>query len=102
MSERTDPFVPAVEVVRGGCLESRHRGAIAVADAAGRLLAQLGDPEAPAFMRSTCKPFQALALIELGVADALGFTDEELALACGSHGGEPGPAVHRPRPRRAR
>jgi L-asparaginase II len=36
---------------------------------------------------------QALALIETGAADKFGFGDEELALACSSHSGEPGHVV---------
>jgi L-asparaginase II len=35
------------------------------------------------------KPFQALPLVESGAADRYGFGNEELALACASHGGEP-------------
>ncbi|HKZ96635.1 MAG TPA: asparaginase, partial [Hyphomicrobiaceae bacterium] len=41
-----------VEVVRGTTVESRHVGAIAVADADGRLLLALGDVERPIFPRS--------------------------------------------------
>jgi L-asparaginase II len=35
------------------------------------------------------KPLQALPLLESGAADRYGFGDQELALACASHGGEP-------------
>jgi L-asparaginase II len=38
------------------------------------------------FWRSAMKPFQALPLIEDGVIDAFGFGEEEIALACASHG----------------
>jgi L-asparaginase II len=79
-----------VEVLRGGLVESRHRGAVAVADAAGRLALSIGDVERPVYPRSAIKALQALPLIESGAADRFGLGIEELALACASHGGEPG------------
>jgi len=79
-----------VEVLRGARIESRHRGAVAVADAAGKAVLALGDVESPIFPRSAVKALQALILVETGAADACGFGDEELALACASHSGEPG------------
>jgi len=78
-----------VEVLRGSLVESRHRGAVAVIDADGAAVLMLGDGAAPVFPRSAVKPLQALPLIESGAADRYGFGDEELALACASHGGEP-------------
>ena len=48
----------------------------------------LGDVAA-VFPRSAVKAMQALPLIESGAADRFGFGEEELALACASHGGEP-------------
>lgn len=80
---------PMVEITRGGQVESLHRGAIAVVDAQGRLVASLGQPKHPFFARSAAKPFQALAFVCSGAADAYGVTDEELAVICGSHSGEP-------------
>lgn len=78
-----------VEVLRGGAVESFHRGAVAVADAAGRLVFSIGDVERPVFPRSAIKVMQALPLVESGAADALGLTGAELALATASHNGEP-------------
>lgn len=77
-----------VEVLRGGHVESRHRGAIAVFDAGGRPVLEIGDTERPVFPRSAVKSIQALPLVETGAADAYGFGDKELALACASHNGE--------------
>ncbi len=77
-----------VEVLRGGAVESRHRGAVAVADAHGRLLFALGDVEAPVFPRSAIKVMQALPLVESGAAAALALTPAELALSTASHNGE--------------
>lgn len=78
-----------VEVLRGPLVESRHRGAIAVVDADGATLFALGDVARPIYPRSAVKPIQALPLIESGAAERYGFGDEEIALACASHGGEP-------------
>ena len=77
------------EVTRGGIAESRHTGAYAVVDGAGRLLRSAGDVTAPVFPRSAIKALQCVPLIESGAADRFGFTDEEIALACASHNGEP-------------
>ena len=78
-----------VHALRGSTLESFHRGALAVVDGDGDLLCALGDVDRPIFPRSACKVLQALPLVASGAADAWGLSDEELALACASHGGEP-------------
>ncbi len=49
----------------------------------------IGDATAPVFPRSAIKALQALAMMESGAADRYGLTDEELALTCASHSGEP-------------
>ena len=74
---------------RGGQTESTHFGSIAVADADGRLVASAGDPQRITFMRSSAKPFQAMAVVESGCVEALGLTSAELALIAASHSGEP-------------
>src|SRR3984893_6059992 len=84
----TNPIL--VEVLRGTLVESRHRGAVAVTDADGATVLALGDVATPVYPRSAVKALQALALVESGAAAAYGFGDEELALACASHSGEPG------------
>ncbi len=78
-----------VHALRGGIVESFHRGALAIVDGDGAVVLALGDVQRPIFARSACKVLQALPLVESGAADAFGLTDEELALACASHGGEP-------------
>jgi L-asparaginase II len=78
-----------VEVMRGVRVESRHRGAVAVADPEGKPVLAIGDVATPVFPRSAIKALQALPLVEAGAADRYGFGDEELALACASHSGEP-------------
>src|SRR6187549_4012623 len=80
---------PLVEVKRGAITESRHRGHIVVAEPDGHVVALLGAPHDVTFLRSSAKPFQALPLLVTGAAERFGFTDREVALACGSHNGEP-------------
>ncbi len=83
----TDPDL--VHAMRGGIVESFHRGAFAVVDAQARVRHSVGDIERPVFPRSAVKVLQALPLVASGAADALGLSDAELALACASHTGEP-------------
>ena len=80
-----------VEVTRGPIVKSAHFGAIAVADAKDHLLAWAGNPGTVAYYRSSCKPILAVPLVETGAADHFGFTEREIAIICGSHGGE---AIH--------
>ncbi len=84
-----EPSPLLVEVVRGGLVESRHRGQVVVADAAGKIVRGLGNADRLVYPRSALKPIQALTLIETGAADGFGLGAEELALACASHRGEP-------------
>ncbi len=76
------------KVIRGDTVESIHRGHLIVIDGEGNTIAQMGDPATVTFYRSACKPFQAMPLLTSGAADAFGFSEEEIALACASHSGE--------------
>jgi len=78
-----------VEATRGGARESEHRGAIVVVDANGKRVVALGDVERQVFPRSAVKLLQAIPLVESGAADRLELDDQELAIACASHNGEP-------------
>lgn len=78
-----------VDVLRGAIVESRHRGAFVVMDADGAVVRSEGDVERPVFPRSAVKAIQALPFVESGAADAFGFGEKQLALACASHSGEP-------------
>jgi L-asparaginase II len=81
-------YVPLVEVYRGDTVESIHFGAIAMVDAGGRAIAALGDPATVTFLRSAAKPAQVLPLLASGAAERFGFTEPEVAVMAGSHGGE--------------
>src|SRR5262249_16852913 len=78
-----------VEVWRGEIVESRHRGHLIAVEPSGKSITELGSPDAVTYVRSSGKPFQALPVITSGAADHFGFTEQEVAIACGSHSGEP-------------
>jgi L-asparaginase II len=83
------PPVVLANVIRGETVESVHRGHLIAIDGAGKTVMSLGQPDTVTFFRSACKPFQAMPFITSGACDALGYSDEEIALACASHSGEP-------------
>ncbi|MEJ2886547.1 asparaginase [Actinomycetospora aeridis] len=74
-----------VEVTRGGFVESEHRVSLVVLEPDGEVGLRAGETGVPMLARSALKPAQAVACLELG-AD---LDDRELALATGSHSGEP-------------
>ena len=76
------------KVYRGNTIESIHFGSVAVVDSSGKLIYAVGDPNFVTFLRSSAKPFQAIPIIEWGVAEAFGFTQQEIAIISGSHNGE--------------
>jgi L-asparaginase II len=78
-----------VEVTRGEIVESRHRVHAAVIGADDVLVAAARDSALVTMWRSCAKFFQVMPLLASGGFDQLGWTHEELALACASHGGEP-------------
>jgi L-asparaginase II len=78
-----------VEVRRGDHVESVHEVSVAVVDAEGRLQGYGGDPDRRAYARSAIKAWQALPLVEDGVLAHFAIPEEELALCCASHSGEP-------------
>ena len=78
-----------VEVTRGAITESRHRGHIVVIEPDGHIVGYAGAPETVTFLRSAAKPFQAVPLLTSGAAERFSFTDQEVAIACASHNGEP-------------
>lgn len=74
-----------VEVVRSGFVESVHRARVLVVNANGSPVMVHGDTGSLTSPRSAMKPLQALAMLRCGLPAA----DEQLALACASHSGEP-------------
>ena len=74
-----------VEVVRSGVVESVHTGHAVIVDPDGHIERTWGDPDAQILPRSANKPFQATAMVEIG----LNLPPHLLALACASHAAEP-------------
>ena len=87
VSPSTAPPV-LVEVRRGATIESRHRGHVVHVAADGSVIRAAGTPGVAVMLRSTVKPLALVALVESGAADDLALTPAELAVMCGSHGGE--------------
>jgi len=81
--------VMTAELWRGAVLESRHSVHATLVDETGAVLASAGDPALTTTARSSLKPFQLWAGLSQGVSDETSFSDEELALMCASHNGEP-------------
>ena len=78
-----------VVATRGDQIESRHRVHTAVVGADGALFAAANDARFVSSWRSCAKPFQVMPFLESGGFDELHWGDDQLALACASHGGEP-------------
>ena len=76
------------EVIRGGEVESRHRGAVVAVNVDGKTVLSLGDTDALVFPRSSLKPIQVIPLVESGAIDKFDISQKELALACASHNAE--------------
>ncbi|HYG10026.1 MAG TPA: asparaginase [Pyrinomonadaceae bacterium] len=89
MEDARNTPAPLVEVTRGSITESRHRGHVVAVDGDGQIVARLGAPEIVTYLRSSAKPLQAVPLVSTGAADRFNFTEQEIAVACGSHSGEP-------------
>ncbi|NJR66633.1 MAG: asparaginase [Leptolyngbyaceae cyanobacterium CRU_2_3] len=76
-----------VRLLREGIVESTHRVQAVVSDSRGRVLSVAGNPETSTFIRSSLKPFQALAVSTTGALERFGLNDRDLAIMCGSHQG---------------
>jgi L-asparaginase II len=75
-------------VWRGDGVESVHRGVVAVMRGADRVYGA-GDTDAPQWLRSTAKPFQALTAIGIILGSGFELSDAEVAVIGSSHGGQP-------------
>ncbi|WP_245835777.1 asparaginase [Virgibacillus ndiopensis] len=77
-----------VKVQRGNHMESCHQINVAVVNADGELLHQVGNTQEKIYARSSMKPFQAIPIVETGAADYYHFSDADLSLCTASHNGE--------------
>ena len=83
---RTPPVL--VRQMRGGVVESRHRGSVVEVGIDGSVRRVLGDPNTVVNLRSAVKPFGLVALVEAGGVKEFDLSDAELAVMAGSHSGE--------------
>ena len=79
--------VALVYCLRGGRVESLHRGAFVLSRGA-RIVASAGSSDRRIFGRSTLKPFQTLAGYSSGAWKQFELSDRDLAIASASHNGE--------------
>ncbi|MFB0516364.1 MAG: asparaginase [Candidatus Neomarinimicrobiota bacterium] len=77
-------------VLRSERGESVHLTAAVLIDPSGAAVLSAGLVDIPFFIRSTAKPYQAIALLATGALEQFRLTEEDLAIACASHSGEPG------------
>lgn len=76
-----------IQLLREGIVESNHVAHVAVCDNRGRTLSVAGNGELGTFIRSSLKPFQALAVTAAGALERYNLDDRDLAIMCGSHQG---------------
>ncbi len=86
MSDEANPIL--VRQTRGPRVETMHRAAFAMVRG-DEVIHSAGDIDAPAFMRSGAKFFQAIPCVLSGAPERFHLGDRALALACGSHNAEP-------------
>jgi L-asparaginase II len=72
-------------VVRGGFVEGHHCGSVVALRGDGSVALAVGRPDEPMLPRSSAKPLQAIGMLRAGLVVG----DEELAVICASHSGEP-------------
>lgn len=79
---------PLVALTRINRIESMHTGFICVADSLDKTILSIGDPNTMLYLRSSGKPFIAVALVNSGALEAFHISLPELAVICSSHAGE--------------
>jgi L-asparaginase II len=79
--------LPLVELTRGKIVESIHYGSVVAISSNGNTIWSYGDANTQCFLRSSAKPFQALAFIEHGGAEKYDLSLKEIAILCASHSG---------------
>ena len=80
-------YFPLVETTRGDIVESIHYGNVAIAFNRKNDIFSIGGSKHSIFLRSSAKPFQALAFLEKGGCDRFNLSPREIAIICASHSG---------------
>ena len=86
--KRTQTAELEVRLLREGIIESVHHVQAVVCDDRGRVLSLAGSAEVSSFVRSSLKPFQALAVTTSGTLESFNLSDRDLAIICASHQGK--------------
>ncbi len=79
----------SVKVTRGSVVENVHNIKAVIVSSSGEILQSWGDVDKLVYPRSAVKAIQVLAFVEMGGAERFAFSDEEIAICCASHSGEP-------------
>jgi L-asparaginase II len=77
-----------VEVIRGGVLESFHRGSVCIVNESGDIIFSKGNVQQICYPRSAMKLLQVIPLIVKGGIQQFNLTPKEIAVMCGSHNAE--------------
>ena len=73
-------------LVRGGVVESVHRGQVVVTDQHGVVMGSVGDVAREIYPRSALKPFQAAASLNTPIRAGLAISTKSWAIACAPDG----------------
>ncbi|MCG9893774.1 MAG: asparaginase [Thermosynechococcaceae cyanobacterium MS004] len=87
MGKRNHAALLETHLLREGIIESVHQAHAVICDERGRVLSVAGSAETASFIRSSLKPFQALAVTSSGVMERYNLSDRDLAIICSSHKG---------------
>jgi L-asparaginase II len=79
--------LPLVELTRGNIVESNHYGSVVAISSDEKIISSYGNADALCFLRSSAKPIQALAFIEIGGAEKFDLSLKEISILCASHSG---------------
>ncbi len=84
-------YLPSIllEFVRDGLIEQEHSGFVVLKSLDKNALKIGNDKNYPFFLRSCAKPLQACLLVDFELIDYFKMSDEEIAICCASHAGEP-------------
>lgn len=77
-----------IKFMRNGLVEEQHFGYVVVLNRV-HIVDRVGESgNYPYYLRSCAKPLQAALMIDFGMDEAFGMTEEEIAFCCSSHTGE--------------
>ena len=76
---------PLVVLTRSERTECVHYGYICVTDSNNKIIFNIGDPDYSIYLRSTAKPFQAIAVVHSGALEKFKISTAELSIICASH-----------------